>query len=268
MSKRLLPVASLAAVALALGFSACGGSSTTAAVVARVGDVPITQAAVNQWMNTLIGGDYYELSEQHTVPPELVSDPPNYPRCVEHLQTAATKSPETIVRLTSLQMLKKCTQLNEALKEQATSYLINAQWLIGFDRELGVTATQPEVESLYRKLKATKFPSAAVEHQYFQSQHLTAAQELFIVKLDVLRNEDEKRVEAGGQRAFAVIQAAEKRWNEKITCRPGYVVAHCREYTGGEEQSYVTTPSPAILMEEVAAIATGRCTAKAACISE
>ena len=237
-------------------------------MVARVGDVPITQAAVNQWMNVLIGGDYYELSASHTVPPNLVSDPPDYPRCVQSLQTAATKSPKTIVRLTPLRMLKECRQLNEALKEQATNYLITAQWLIAFNRELGITATRPEVESLYRKVKATRFPTAAAERRYFASQHLTAAQELFIVMLDVLRNKNEQRVEAGGQRAFALIQAAEKRWSQKTTCRPGYVVAHCKEYTGGEEQSYVTTPSPAILMEQVAAIAIGRCTASAACTNE
>src|SRR5258707_7346042 len=241
---------------------ACGSTSGGDVAVARITGTPITitRAAVSHWMDTVAGGNYYELSARHTAPAGLVSDPPNYPRCVKRLEAAAAASPKKILKLTPLELLEKCRQMNVALKEQATNYLLAAQWVIGFNRELGVTASNNEVVGLYNNLKAKEFPTAAAQRQFFASQHLTLADELFIVKLDVLKNKDSARVEAGGQKAYKVILAAEKRWTGKTTCRPGYVVAHCREYKGGEEQEYRNTPSPAVLMEQVAALSTGRCT--------
>jgi hypothetical protein len=252
---------------VALSISACGGgSSGDDAVVAKVSDTSVTRADINHWMYALIGGDYYELSHRHTVPKELVSDPPNYPRCVKQLEVSAAASPKKIVDLTPLELLTKCRQLNEALKEQATNYVIAAHWVMDFNRELGISASAAEIETLFKQVKAREYPTEAAERNYLATQHLTLADELLIVKLDVLKNKDSQMVQSGGQKAYNKILAAEHHVDAKTTCHTGYVVAHCREYAGGDEQSYRSTPSPAVLMEQVAAIATGRCINYAACL--
>ena len=89
---------------------------------------------------------------------------------------------------------------------------------------------------------------------------------MYIIKLDVLKNKDSAQVQTGGQTAYNKILNAEHHTNTTITCQPGYIVAHCPQYTQGEEQNYRTTPSPAVLMEQIAAIATGRCINYAACL--
>jgi hypothetical protein len=265
----MIVIAASGALLSVFAFAGCGGGGGGDPVVARVAGSPVKRSEVDHWMNTLAGGDFYELSANHTVPAGLVSDPPDYPRCVRSLKAAAAAAPKKIVKLGAIELLHKCHQLYIALKEQATNYVITARWLVGLNRELGITASRAEVDKLYKKVKAQEFPTAAAQSRFFASQNLSVADELLIVMLDVLRNKDSLRIQGkDGKARYEEIQAAEKRWNSKITCVPTYVVAHCRKYKGGEEQSYHYTPSPAVLMEQVAAISTGRCTNFEACLRE
>lgn len=249
----------LAAFACSISLSACAGSGN--AVVAHVSDTAITQAAVSHWMNVLIGGDYYELAEQHVAPTGLVSDPPNYSRCTSRLRAILPGSTSS-----TLALLEKCHQLYLTMKEQATNYLIAAQWLVDLNRDIGVVAKNDEVLKLYANLKKTTFPTAAEQRRYLASQHLTLVDELFILRLDVLRNQDAHKVEAGGQKAYSIILTAEHRTDRTISCSAGYVVAHCPQYRGGDEQTYTTTPSPAVLVAQISAVSQGKCATLSGCL--
>jgi hypothetical protein len=256
----------LAAVAFSLiaaGLTACsgsggggGGNNAPGDVVAEVGGSTVTRAAVSHWMATLAGGDYYELSGQRTVPAGLVSDPPDYPGCVASLEAAAAKSPTKGSRMTGAQLLTKCQEMYKALRTQAAGVLVKAQWTIGMDRELGVTVTDGEVLRFFKRIIVARYSNEAQALQSLARRREGVPDELLLLKLDLLSQKLQQKAGIEGKLA-----EAEKRWTAKTSCKPGYVVQHCKQYTGG---SYSSQP-PAALMEQVAKIATGRCINLAAC---
>jgi hypothetical protein len=254
-------VATLLAVA---GLTACGGGSSDE-VVAHVGDTAITKPAVNHWMATLVGGDYNELSGGRRVPEGLVSEPPSYPSCVAHLEAAAATPAEGGSRPEGVKLLTKCQHLYQALRTQATEFLVRSQWQIGLYREHGVTATDDEVSKFFEESKRTH-PYLSTEtrvHNYLSSRRLSLTDYLYILKLDLLGQKFQRKLEQEGKQELAGVPEAEQRWTAKTSCRPGYVVQHCKQYRGGPE--YKSGPPPSILMEQIAALVTGRCINRPAC---
>jgi hypothetical protein len=213
-------------------------------------------------MNTLAGGDYYQVSRKRTVPTGLVSDPPNYRGCVGHLESIAANSPSRKPKPTGLQLLTKCRRLHQALKKQAISYLVNAQWAIALDREQGVTASDREVRQLLDEIKAREYPKKGELERYLAATRASLSDELFVVKLNVLGQKLLHKVEVGGQKVNAAFTKEGERWTAKTTCSPGYVVEHCKQYKG--EPTPAPT-SPSVLLEQVAELVTGQCVNLPAC---
>jgi hypothetical protein len=288
MSKVFFWMSTTVAVSLAvIGFTACGKSnsasksssagtsSVSGEVVARVGSTPITKAELNHWMQALAGGDFYEVSAKHTVPPNLVSEPPNYAACVASLESVASKLPlrpphltplaiarNAAPRPTAAKLLSKCRELHQALRLQALNYLVETQWITALDAEQGITATDDEVMHLFKRARVTQFPTEADLQRYLASRRWVLADELYLVKLDVLAKKAEQRLASGGKQTFAKFTEAGQRTTARTNCRRGYVVQHCRQYTGGK---IPYTTSPAILMEQVSTVAGRLCTDYSAC---
>lgn len=260
---RLL-LAVVAAGLVGMCFAACGGGGSSSDVVAQVGGTPITKSTVNHWMATLAGGDYHQLSAKNTIPDGLVSEPPNYPRCVANLEAAAARVPGRGLNLTVVQLLTKCRQLYHALRDQAVALLVNDQWLIALARDEGLTATDAEVMQLFKRVKAEEFPTEAALRQYLASRKLSLADELFLLKIDLLEQKILTKAQQGGKQAVAKFTAAAQRWTTKTTCQSGYVVQHCKEYTGAPKPT-PSQPSASVMIEQIAAIATGRCINLPAC---
>jgi hypothetical protein len=207
-------------------------------------------------MGTLAGGDYYELSGRHAVPAGLVSDPPDYAGCVARLETAAAGSPTKGTKLTGTQLLAKCQQLYEALRLQAAAFLVRAQWIIGMAHEMGITVPDGEVLQSLKQSKA-RYPNETQFLRDLASRRESVSDELFILKLDLFSQKLQQKIGTESSK----LTEAEQRWNAKTSCKTRYVVQHCKQYKG--ESSAL--PSPAVLMEQVATIATGRCINLAAC---
>jgi hypothetical protein len=282
-------------VALVLVLSACGGSSsssssansssstgagstsdaaaTTASptigpasgeVVAKVGATPITKGQVNHWMATLAGGDYYELSRKHTIPANLVSDPPRYAVCVSQLEAAAAAAPRKLYTVSGVQLLTKCRQLYQALRSQATAYLVRALFVDGLSSDFEVSATDPEVLAFYKRATATRFPNQEGVTRYLTDTRATLSDELLVDKLDLLSQKTLERIKAQGSEGQTALQRSEARWTAKTDCRAGYIVEHCKQYRG-EPPRTAANPPASVLMEQIAALAIGRCTNLAAC---
>ena len=265
----------LACIVLAVGvlFAAgCGGASSSSRssagdVVAQVGETPITRPMLSHWMLTLGGGDYYQLSHKHTLASGLVSDPPNYAGCVTQLEAVRSRPAAGKTGLTAAQLLTKCRQLYQGLKAQALEYLIGAQASINAYREVGVTATHAEVMHFYQKIKAEQFATEAAQREFFTARHLSLADELFVVKLDLLDQKIQQRLSRGGKAQVAKLVDASAKWTADTNCQPGYVVRHCKQYTTATQASEASTnaPSPAVLMEQVATLTGVPCVNKEAC---
>jgi hypothetical protein len=275
----------LAAAALALlaaVMTACGGSggntdgpsgssnvSSTSAgpgsgeVVARVGSTPITRATVNHWMATLAGGDYYELSAGHTVPEQLVSDPPRYGVCVSHLEAAAASAPFKAVQPSGVQLLAKCRELYQALRSQAVTLLVEIEWIFGLAAEEGVTVTDAEVLAAYKNSTAERFPSPALLSRNQAAKRISISDELLLIRRDLLSERIVAKLKSKSGRLSGLSQL-EARWRPRIDCRPGYVAEHCKQFNGAPPPSPGRPPA-SILMEQVATLATGHCTNIPAC---
>jgi hypothetical protein len=263
----------IAGAIIVSGVSACGSSkpqqtATASAnrseVVAQVGEYPLTRAQVDHWMLHFAGGDYSIVSRNATVPDGLVSDPPDYARCVASLEAAAAKSPLGGAKETGVQLVGKCRQLYQALKTQATSFLVSTQRTIGLGRDLGVTASEAQVQRLFQQAKAREYPTGADLHRYLATKRWTLADVLLQTKLEVLGDAIIKKIHTPQGRAK--LSEAERLWTEKTDCKPGYVVEYCKQYKGGA--SYPSSPPPSVLMEQVTATVTGRCVNLAACAKQ
>jgi hypothetical protein len=255
---------SLAAAALlAAGLAACGGSGS-GEVLASVGGSPISQSAVSHWMASLAGGDYWEASHGHPLPVGLVSDPPDYAKCVARLRAAVAANPHGSSASSGL-LMTKCREMNLALRIQAEAWLVSADWLTSVYGAEGVVAREPEVRRLFKQISAREYPTQADLRQYLADRDFSLADLLFVVKLDVLRANAAHKASTGGKRVDDEIAAAERRWTAKTTCNRGFVVEHCSQYDG--TQIY-PGQSPVILMEQVATLTTGLCVNEAACGKE
>jgi hypothetical protein len=259
-------VASLA-ITVATGCGHSGGIPGNA--VARVGDTAITDAELDHWMSTLIGGDFTEVGRGHTVPAGLVSEPPDYARCVASLEAAAPKPPggsrelaSAPAKQTAAQLLVKCHRLYQAIRFQAAAYLVNARWATGVYADLGITASDADVKRLLAEVKEREFPKPGQFARYLAVNRRSLSDELFVLKLNVLSNKLERKIHAEGLRPVTrKLSEAGQRWTAKTTCRPGYVVPHCRQF----RKVAKTQPDPGILLEQVATITGIPCVNREGC---
>jgi len=271
MSMITHPISALLAVCLAIiGLTACGGGGGIPGdSVAQVGGTAITRAELDHWMSTLTGGDFYEVAREHTVPAGLVSEPPNYAACVASLEAAAAsgrtvqpKPTHAAPQQTAAQLLSKCRQLYVALRLQAMAYLVNAQWTIGVYADEGVRASDAEVMRTLEQVKADEFPKPGQFERYLASTRRSLADELFVLKLNVLSQKLQQKARTEGtKQVIRKLSEAGLRWTAKTSCRPGYVVPHCRQFR-------TWTPSardPAVLLEQVATITGIPCINREAC---
>jgi hypothetical protein len=253
-----------------IGFAACsgGGGHSSGDAVAQVGETAITRAELDHWMATLTGGDFYGVARSHRVPAELASEPPNYPACVASLQAAgdSARSQQTSgsapsTKQTAAQLLSKCRQLYVALRLQAISYLVNAEWNIGVYADLGIRASDAEVQRLLKEVKATEYPAPGQFQQFLTNNRRSLADELLVLKVNVLEQKLQRKVGIEGvKRISAELSEAGKKWTDKTDCRPGYVVPHCRQF-----RKWKTTTDPVVLLERVATITGIPCINREAC---
>lgn len=259
MFNRMKPIrASLVVLFVVATLSACGGGTTTTATttaknggdaplsgstVARVGKIAVTTSLLDHWMPTLMGGDFYELTHVKA-PPGLVSEPANYRHCESGLKAL-------VPSLAGQALATHCRDLYVALREQAVSYLLNADVEIEQAAEQGITVGQGEVEQSFDRLKAEQFPAEAEVQKYLADRNWSLSDELFLVKRNLLgtRLLAKVRQKLGGQGEQALdafYRTNGQKWTEQTACRAGYVVIGCRNYT-----SPASPYSPALLIEQL-----------------
>ena len=225
-----------------LGTLGKGAVPIPADAVAQVGNVQITEATLNEWMSHVLGGDAYE-SVGLVAPRGLVSDPPNYPRCESALRRLLASSAASH----AAQFKSKCEELYQALKQQTLTTLIESQWAVARDAELGIKVDNQEVEREFERVKATQFRTTAALHTYLAQRGWSLSVELELIKRDMLGARLLHKVK-GVQALTRLARENPKKGKAETSCRAGYVVESCREYTTAP-----ATPSPNVLLEEIVA---------------
>jgi len=256
---RFVRTLTLAVVAAAL--SSCGGGSHEAPIpanaVAEVKGQPITKADLNHWMATLAGVDFYEITRQ-AGPRHLVSDPPRYSVCVAALRSIQPRHATHPHSFTATQLRTKCRQLNRVLEEETVSYLIFGHWAADEGAEEALAVSGQEVKQKFASIKAEQFPTEAQLRRYLALRGLDLADELSIVRREVLstkllQTRTQKVTAAGGpQSLLAAERGTTARLRGTTSCRAGYVVPQCRQ--DKTPNAAPVGPSAAVLIEELAGL--------------
>ncbi len=206
MSRHLRPTAALACTVIALaGLAACGGGGEShhgipAGSLAAVNGTGITNASVQHWIAVAAISNSVGVLAKGAVAP----DPPNYTRCVAHLEevarTAAPGHKPNPARLKSA-----CEEQYKTLQKRALSFLITSQWEIAEAQALGFSVSDEEVRKQYEQLKSQKYPTAAAFEEYLKRTDQTVADLLFRVKVSLLNAKVQQKIVAG--KAASVTQA-------------------------------------------------------------
>jgi hypothetical protein len=233
--------------------ASCGGGDPSGDIVAQVGNTPISRALLNEWMEAVTGGDYFEHLSK-VAPRGLATDPPNYPRCIATAEKIAVRSANGRLEATRAQLASKCRQLYQALKEQALALLISIFSRVGEGAEHGLHVSKAEVNKFFESVKARQFPTQADYQTYLAQRDWNQSIETLQLERNIITTKIQDKFQASGpngqQALIRFLINGMKKWTAKTTCRPGYVIAGCREYNSSQKTS-TTAPAPAPLLEEL-----------------
>lgn len=247
MSRRPLSLL-VVCVGFGLTLSACGSRAASTAI--RVGDRTISRATVGKMAATVVGGDFFQATGL-LAPIGLVTDPPTYARCIA--VAGVTRSRPTQSPGASHQQLRgKCEQLAHAVRRQAVEYLLDLLVTEGQDAELGIKVDEREVQQLFERIRSERFPRPAELARYLADRRWTLADELWLVRKDLLSSKLlaglQHRFGSESESAQRYFKESSRRWIEKTSCSPGYVVEQCKP---GTISKGTPTASPATLIEEI-----------------
>jgi hypothetical protein len=248
----------LASCLIVLCLAACGsGKSAPKSVpdgaVALIGDTPITKPTLNHWMNSIVGGDYYERFGKRA-PLGLVSEPANYPKCIRAASSLANENNRVF---TAAQISLKCHQLYRAIEEQTLSFLISVQWRIDEAAEQGITISDAAIAAYNRQDVAKRYPKPGEFDTFLADHEWALSDQLYQLKRNLLTtklrekvshrsSKSEETPQSRGLFVNFVLRNIKKRTTTTL-CRPSYAVSTCRGYRPSKTQ----TPAPILILEEL-----------------
>ena len=232
MPKRANPIAMVVAVAAITGLTACGGSKNEVAAV-RVGDNTISISTVDHWIRvesaTAHGGD--SLTKQ--LPKGVLPVPPAYTDCIAYLMNAPLGGP----RPTRGQARVKCASEYKIYKETILAILIENYWDRAEGAARGVSVTDSEITHYLKQL----YPRPGQFAGHLKVTGATLADERLLVGGKLLRakllarSAQDARTEAERVHAITRFVAEEAaRWRSRTSCKPGYVVKGCKQFSEAE----------------------------------
>jgi hypothetical protein len=243
-------------VTLSLGMSACGdaGGGKT---VATVGRAKVSQTTLDHWMGFMLGSDYV-LAIRQRPPDGLVSDPPNYGRCVS-MATRLVPEVAGKPKLTTAQVQVKCHQLYAAIKEQALNYILGTLWVRAQVAELRLPIPdESDVTAHLRAVAYADYKSLANYRKLAAEQRHSAGDIRFLAISDLLQDEVSAHIQAratqlgGGEKTFyRLVLQSNARWRAKTNCDPGYRAMECKQYGSAGEATPAGTAALELLHKGV-----------------
>jgi hypothetical protein len=118
----------------------------------------------------------------------------------------------------------------------ALAFLITAEWLEAESAVQGVRVPDAEVKMTYRHL--LEGPSGGLFASSLRRRGLSEGDELLLLRLGALATRLRSKIGASRRtplpaaalRRIGAFQIAyRERWKQRTSCRPGYVIAECRE---------------------------------------
>jgi hypothetical protein len=206
------------AVSVSIALSGCGPSGVPA--VASVQGVAISQGALAHRMDV----ENARLQGASTRIP--VPDPPRYARCIAAADVAQARL-KRHRPLSKRRLRQRCARVYSQLRDQALAFLITAGWLQGEAAAQGISVSRSEVDASYRQL--LDGPAGQTFASRLKHSDMTSTDELLQLRIEKLSLKlRAKLATVRRQPLGAFVAAYRRRWKQRTTCRPGYVVAECR----------------------------------------
>jgi len=130
---------------------------------------------------------------------------------------------------------------------RALGFLLTSQWVLGEAAARKLSISDAAVKQRFAQVSKQSFPKAGALQKFLAKADETEADLLARVKVELLQSRIVAQVTAGKPAAqhTALLASFEKafqaHWKRYTTCKPGYVMEDCSEYTGKPEN--LTTPS-------------------------
>jgi hypothetical protein len=120
-----------------------------------------------------------------------------------------------------------------AALEEAMGFLISSDWVIGEAQDLHVHVSDAQVRHRFDRIRRQQFPKRSEFKAFLRSSGQTVADLLFRVKLNLLSEGIQRRVEAGhhgsarNQAFERFVREFKSRWLAQTYCLPAYAVSDC-----------------------------------------
>lgn len=216
----------LASLALALLLAGCGEGSSTP----KPASVPTSPAASAQDSASVSGGEAVA----------SVAGTPIPKASYEHWLTVET-------RLGG----------NSNASHRALAFLITSQWIVGEAQARHIVVPETQVKQHYSQIVQQSFPKAGSLEKFLSTSGETEADLLARIHVEALTSRITAQVtthksssqHSAGLTAFE--RSFHSHWKALTSCKPGYVMEDCMQYTGGPENlTAKTTPAAAAALKQ------------------
>jgi foldase protein PrsA len=184
-----------AVLAIVLTLAACG-DSVPGNAVARVGDIPITKAQFNHWLEVAA------ISTQGTPtngkrPKVDIPQPPDFTKCVAQKRASAPTPAKGQKPPTTAQFRQQCKAEYEGLRDQVLQFLISAAWVQGETKDQGIKVTSKQVQQRFAQLKKQSFQKEKDFQNFLVSSGMTMSDLLFRVRNNLLSDKLREKITKG-----------------------------------------------------------------------
>ncbi len=131
---------------------------------------------------------------------------------------------------------------------RALGFLLTSEWVLGEAKARGVSVSNGEVKRRFTQLAHQSFPKAGALQKYLSTSGETEADLLARIKVELLAARIAAQVTTGksASQHTAILAAFESNfhthWKALTSCKSGYVMEDCKQYTGKGE-NLTATPS-------------------------
>jgi hypothetical protein len=119
---------------------------------------------------------------------------------------------------------------NTALKEEVMGFLISSEWLLGEAAAQGVEISEAAIHKRFEEVQKQQFKHPGELQKYLAKNHVTMADLLLRVKLELIESAISQKVTAAKhtaaekKAALASFQTQfQSKWRAKTSCAAGYV---------------------------------------------
>ncbi len=188
---KVLPALGAFFVSAAL-LAACGGGVPGNAV-ATVDGTPITKDDFNHWLGIAARSSQQAPGAKAAVAPL----PPNFTACIAAKRLQLPKPAQGQPKISDTQIKAQCQSEFDMLRDQVMQLLISSQWIEQQASDLGIQASDADVQKQFQKTKKQAFPNEA-DYKKFLAQSGQSEQDiLFRVRVDYLSNKIRAKITKG-----------------------------------------------------------------------